>query len=128
VREPNGQEVLAHERLGYVIQGHGRRRLNLACRTAQHCWIVSRSFDRVDDLLGHGMMEHVSDTRNQPQRAVRNVSMEPDSVFPMIDDAILRAGHNHYGHAQFPVTALHREDCRNHRGSILSLGADLRWP
>ena len=74
------------------------------------------------------MMDHVSDTRNQPQRALRNVLMEPDSVFAMIDDAILRAGHDHYGHAQFAVAALHRADCRNHRGGILSLGTDLRWP
>jgi hypothetical protein len=36
------------------------------------------------------MMDHVSDTRNQPQRAVRNVFMEPNSVFAMSDDAILR--------------------------------------
>jgi len=62
---------------------------------AQHCWAVS-SFDYVDDLLWHGMMDHVSDTLNQPQGAVRNVLMEPDSVLAMIDDAILRAGHDEW--------------------------------
>jgi hypothetical protein len=28
-------------------------------------------------------------------------------VFAMIDDAILRAGHDHYGQAQFPIAAPH---------------------
>jgi hypothetical protein len=41
------------------------------------------------------MMDHVSDTLDQPQGAVRNVLMEPDSVFAMIDDVILGAGHDH---------------------------------
>jgi hypothetical protein len=46
----------------------------------QHCWAVSRSFDYVDDLLWHSMMDQVSDTLNQPQDAVRNVLMEPDNT------------------------------------------------
>jgi hypothetical protein len=57
----------------------------------QHCWAVSRRFDHVDDLVWHGMMDHVSDILNQPEGAVCNVLIEPDGVFAMIDDAILLA-------------------------------------
>jgi hypothetical protein len=53
--------------------------------------------------------------------------MKPGSVFAMIDDAVVCACHDQYGHLQFPIAALHRAHCRNHRGGILSLGADLRW-
>src|SRR6201981_215803 len=68
----------------------------------------NRCFDLVDDLLGHGIMEHVSNTRNQPQRALRDLLMNPDRVFAMIDDADVCACHDHDRHGQLPIAALHR--------------------
>jgi hypothetical protein len=54
--------------------------------------------------------------------------MKPDSVFAMIYDAVHRACHDHHGHAQFPIAALHCGHGRTHGRGILSLGADLRRP
>jgi hypothetical protein len=72
-------------------------------------------------------MQHVPNTRNQPQHTLGNLLMNPDCVSAMFDYAVICACHDHYGHLQFPIAALHRAHCRNHRGGILSLGADLRW-
>jgi hypothetical protein len=34
--------------------------------TAQHRWVTERSFDSIGDLLGHGVMEHMPNARDQP--------------------------------------------------------------
>jgi hypothetical protein len=52
-------------------------------------------------------MEHMPNSRDQPQRALRNLLMKPDTVFAMIYDAVLRACHDHHGHTQFPIAVLH---------------------
>jgi hypothetical protein len=67
-------------------------------------------------------MEHMPNPRDQPQRAVRNLFMKPDSMFAMIYDAVLHACHDHHRHTEFPIVVLHCGHGRNHRGGILSLG------
>ena len=78
------------------LRGRRRGQPDLARCTALRRWVTVRSFDRVDDLLGHGVMEHMPNTRDQPQRAVRNLSMKPDGVFAMIYDPVLRACHDYW--------------------------------
>ena len=115
-------------RRGNGLRGRRLGPFDCTLCTAQRRWVTERSFDRIDDLLGRGVMEHMPNTRDQPQRALRNLLMKPDTVFAMIYDAVLRACHDHHGHTQFPIAVLHCGHGRIHGGGILSLGADLRWP
>src|SRR5260221_8456517 len=51
--------------------------------------VSGRSLERVDDLLGHGIMQHVRNTRNQPQHTLGNLLMNPDCVSAMFDYAVI---------------------------------------
>jgi hypothetical protein len=58
------------------------RRLDLPRRAARRRRAIGRSLDRVDDLLGHGIMQHVLSVPVWLRRSGREIRMVIDGTDP----------------------------------------------
>ena len=75
-------------------------------RAAEYRCCFPGFLNRSRDLIWHRIVNHVSNTRNQPEDTVRNFFVKPNGL-AVLYDAILRACHDNDWHRQFFVAMPH---------------------
>jgi hypothetical protein len=82
--------------------------------------------DRGHYHVGGGLMHHVADPGDPPQRALGNVPVKPGRLSFCVDQLVILAGNDSHGHRQGRVIVVQRKGSGHHESRLGSAGAELR--